>query len=131
MMVTTMTLLLLALLFVAVQTSVGEHARRIQQDQQVIFRPGPVAGGGDCLDGSRCFVCFRIPALAGGDTKLMGGRLFAFAEARTVTGCDDHGAPGSVVLVVKYSDDMGCESAVSWIVWLALALVYQNKSCLP
>jgi hypothetical protein len=38
-----------------------------------IFRPGPRSAGGDCI-GSRCFVCFRIPALAG--PSAASGRLF-------------------------------------------------------
>jgi hypothetical protein len=34
-------------------------------------------------------------------------RLFAFAEGRDVPGCDDHGEPGAVVLLMKTSDDRG------------------------
>jgi hypothetical protein len=68
-----------------------------------LFIPGN-ASGADCI-GSRCFICWRIPALAGPSPS--SGRLFAFAEARDVAGCDDHGAPGAVVLAVKSSDDGG------------------------
>ena len=53
--------------------------------------------------------CFeRLPLKNTGPSP--SGRLFAFAEGRTVPGCDDHGVHGSVTTVLKTSDDGG----VTW-----------------
>jgi hypothetical protein len=92
-------LLLLLLLLLAGLLPAGATSSSVTTP---LFTPGN-ASGSDCI-GTRCFVCWRIPALAGPSAS---GRLFAFAEARDVPGCDDHGVPGAVVLAVKTSDDLG------------------------
>ena len=95
------------LLQVVIATLVAAVASPAEGGGVPLFTPGN-ASGADCIGAAggfrRCFVCWRIPALAGPSST---GRLFAFAEARDVVGCDDHGAPGAVVLAVKTSDDGG------------------------